>query len=124
MIKPNWDFFKAKFHDNPQDYFEWFCYMLFCKEMKVLYIHRYKNQAAIENDPVQIDEEVIVWQAKFYDTPLSNHKSDFINMLDNINKYYPDVTRLLVYTNQEWGQRAGTEPMGKIEIEKRLQIIL
>ena len=119
MIKPNWDLFKAKFHDNPQDYFEWFCYMLFCNEMKVLYIHRYKNQAAIETDPVQIGEEVIGWQAKFYDTPLTNHKSDFIDMLDKINKYYPNITKLLVYTNQEWGQSVGTEPQGKIEIEKK-----
>ena len=119
MIKPNWDIFKAKFHDNPQNYFQWFCYMLFCNEMKVSYIHSYKNQAAIETDPVQIGEEVIGWQAKFYDTPLSNHKADFINMIDNINKYYPYITKLLVYTNQEWGQNIGAEPQGKSELEKK-----
>lgn len=119
MIKPNWDLFRAKFHDNPQDYFEWFCYMLFCNEMKVSYIHRYKNQAAIETDPVQIDEEIIGWQAKFYDTPLTNHKSGFLEMLDKINEYYPNITKVLVYTNQEWGQKVGAEPQGKIKIEKK-----
>lgn len=119
MIKPNWNLFKAKFNDNPQDYFEWFCYMLFCDEMKISYIHRYKNQAAIETDPIQVNEEIIGWQAKFYDTPLTNHKSDFLEMLDKINKYYPNITKVLIYTNQEWGQNVGTEPQGKIEIEKK-----
>lgn len=32
MIKPNWDLFRAKFNDNPQKNFEWFCYLLFCAE--------------------------------------------------------------------------------------------
>lgn len=121
MIKPNWDIFRAKFSDNPQDYFEWFCYMLFCEEMNVSHIHRYKNQAAIETDPIQRDDETIAWQAKFYDTPLSNHKSDFIGMLDRVNEYYPSVNRVLIYTNQEWGQNAGKEPKGKAEIEKKAE---
>lgn len=121
MIKPNWDIFRAKFSDNPQDYFEWFCYMLFCEEMSVSHIHRYKNQAAIETDPIQRDDETIAWQAKFYDTPLSNHKSDFIGMLDRVNEYYPSVNRVLIYTNQEWAQNAGKEPKGKAEIEKKAE---
>lgn len=25
MVKPNWDNFKAKFSENPQGNFEWFC---------------------------------------------------------------------------------------------------
>ncbi len=32
MIKPNWDIFKAKFSENPQENFEWFCYLLFSIE--------------------------------------------------------------------------------------------
>ena len=48
MIKPNWDIFKAKFSENPQYNFEWFYYLLFCKEFnKEFGIFRYKNQAAI-----------------------------------------------------------------------------
>jgi hypothetical protein len=66
MIKPNWDLFKAKFSENPQSNFEWFCYLLFCKEFNKLYIFRYKNQSAIETNPLKIGEDVIGWQAKFY----------------------------------------------------------
>ena len=76
MIKPNWDKFKEKFSENPQNNFEWFCYLLFCKEFKKpLGIFRYKNQAAIETNPIEVDGEIIGWQAKFYDPPLSKHKS-------------------------------------------------
>ncbi len=45
MVKPNWDVFKAKFSENPQNNFEWFYYLLFCKEFNIEYgIFRYKNQ--------------------------------------------------------------------------------
>ena len=75
MIDPNWEIFKAKFSKNPQSNFEWLCYLLFCQEFKQYKgIFRYKNQSAIETNPVEIDNEVIGWQAKFYETPLSNHK--------------------------------------------------
>ncbi|MDQ1325806.1 MAG: hypothetical protein QG564_930 [Campylobacterota bacterium] len=67
MIKPNWDIFRAKFSENPQYNFEWFCYLLFCKEYnKKFGVFRYKNQAAIETNPIEVDNEVIGWQAKFY----------------------------------------------------------
>ena len=54
MIKPNWDIFKAKFSENPQNNFEWFCYLLFCKEFnKPVGIFRYMNQSAIETEPIK-----------------------------------------------------------------------
>ena len=67
MIKANWDIFRAKFSENHQGNFEWFCYVLFCKEFNQSHgIFRYKNQSAIETDPIQKDNEIIGWQAKFY----------------------------------------------------------
>jgi len=51
MIKPNWDLFKAKFSENPQDNFEWFCYLLFCREFyKPHGVFRYKDQSGIETE--------------------------------------------------------------------------
>lgn len=105
MIKPNWHNFKAKFNDNPQKNFEWFCYLLFCQEFnKPKGIFRYKNQSGIETNPVVKDDEVIGWQAKFYDTKLSDHKSELIEMVAKSNRDYPDLTQIIFYTNQEWGQ--------------------
>ena len=75
MIKPNWDIFRAKFSDNPQNNFEWFCYLLFCREFnKDKGIFRFKNQSAIETNPIESEGEIIGWQAKFYDKSLSERK--------------------------------------------------
>jgi hypothetical protein len=120
MIKPNWDIFKAKFSENPQDSFEWFCYLLFCREFKKEKgIFRFKNQSAIETDPIEINGEVIGWQAKFYDTSLSKNKYDFIDMLIRAKRDYPDITKLTIYTNKEWGQYKGKAPQSKIDVEER-----
>lgn len=121
MIKPNWRIFKAKFSDNPQDTFEWFCYLLFCREFKSEKgIFRFKNQSAIETDPVEIDGEVIGWQAKFYDTPLSKHKADLIKTIEKAIEVYPKISKFYLYSNQEWGQTdEGKSPQGKFDIENK-----
>ena len=67
MIKPDWNKFKAKFSENPQSNFEWFCYLLFCQEFnKPFGIFRYKNQSGIETNPIIKGDEIISWQAKFF----------------------------------------------------------
>ncbi|MFH1288979.1 MAG: ATP-binding protein, partial [bacterium] len=120
LIKPDWKKFKAKFSDNPQDNFEWFCYMLFCKEFsKASGIFRFKNQSAIETNPVEKEGKIIGWQAKFYDKALSDHKTDLINTLEKAKRDYPNITKLILYTNQEWGQNKGKESQGKKEIEEK-----
>lgn len=128
MIKPNWDIFKAKFSDNPQNYFEWFCYQIFCEEFnKPFGIFRYKNQAAIETEPIEVQNIIIGWQAKFYDTALSAHKDEIINTLKKVKDDYPKINKLQFYTNKEWGQAKGKKPKTLKEIEKRakeLKIII
>ena len=122
MISPNWDIFRVKSTNNPQKFFEWFCYILFCKEFnKELGIFRYKNQSAIETDPIELDGKVIGWQAKFYDTALSNHKDELISTIVKAKRDYPNITDLIIYTNKEWGQSKGKEPQGKIEVEEKAQ---
>ena len=75
MIKANWGIFKAKSSENPQYNFEWFCYLLFCKEYnKPFGIFRYKNQSAIETEPLEIGTEVIGFQSKFYDGTISSNQ--------------------------------------------------
>lgn len=120
MIKPNWDIFKAKFNENPQDNFEWFCYLLFCREFnEEKGIFRLKNQSAIETNPIEKEGEVIGWQAKFYDTSLSSKKDELIGIIERAKRDYPRITKLLIYTNQEWGQAKGKTPQGLIDVENR-----
>lgn len=105
MIKPNWDSFKAKFNENPQANFEWFCYLLFCQEFDMpAGMFRYKNQSGIETNPITKDNDVIGWQAKFYETKLSDNKADLIEMIVKSKKAYPRLNKIIFYTNQEWGQ--------------------
>jgi len=120
MIKPNWDIFKAKFSENPQNNFEWFCYLLFCKEFnKEFGVFRYINQAALETEPIKVEEEVIGWQAKFYDVSLSERKEAILTTLEKSKQYYSNITKLIFYTNQEWGQTKGEKPKGLLDVEKK-----
>ena len=120
MIKPDWDIFKAKFSNNPQAYFEWLCYILFCIEFhKGRGIFRFKNQSSVETNPIKKDNEVIGWQAKFYSSALSNHKAEIITTIETAKRTYPEVTRIILYTNQEWGQYRGKYPRGLAEIEAK-----
>jgi hypothetical protein len=120
MIKPNWDIFRAKFSNNPQDNFEWFCYSLFCREFKEEKgIFRFKNQSAIETEPIEKDGEVVGWQAKFYEVALSSKKGALIDTIEMAKRDYPNITKLLLYTNQEWGQTKGKPPQGLLDVEEK-----
>lgn len=121
VVKPNWNNFKAKFNENPQSNFEWFCYLLFCIEYnKKTGIFRYKNQSGIETNPIKIDKKVIGWQAKFYENTLSSYKAELIGTLEKSKRDYTDINTLVFYTNQEWGQgKKDNDPKQKKEIESK-----
>ena len=121
LVKPNWEIFKAKFSENPQENFEWFCYLLFSKEYNQPYgTHRYKNQSGIETDPIEFNGEVIGWQSKFYEDTLSTHKKDLLGTLTKTKRDNPNITKIILYTNSEWAQgRDEKEPQAKIDTEKK-----
>lgn len=120
MIRIDWGIFRAKFSQNPQDTFEWMCYLLFCNEYGTKTgIFRYKNQSAIETNPILVEGVSVGWQAKFYDSSLSDHKNDLLEMLTKARRDYPDLNKIIFYTNSEWGQTKGKEPQGKIEVENK-----
>ena len=107
IIKPDWNIFKSKF-ENPQATFEFFCYLLFCKEFKKTFgISRYKNQKSIETNPISYEGQTVGFQAKFYEATLSSHKKDIIECIKEAKKTYPSLTKIIFYTNVEWGQGAG-----------------
>ena len=121
IIKPNWGIFKAKFSENPQNNFEWFCYLLFCKEYGYEKgVFRYKNQSAIETNPIYVEEKIIGWQAKFYDSTLASNKTELIQTLIKAKRDYKDINMLIFYTNQEWGQgKKDNDSKAKQEVEEK-----
>jgi len=120
IIEIDWNRFKVKFSGKEQKFFEWLCYLLFCKEFKQnIGIPGYKNHAGIETDPIEINGEKIGWQAKFYDTRLSEHKKDFIESINTTKNRHPKINKIIFYTNQNFGQgKTKNDPKYKTEIEK------
>lgn len=120
MQEINWNIFKAKFNGKEQSSFEWLCFLLFCKEFKKhIGISRFKNQAGIETNPININGEKVGWQAKFYDTKLSGHKEDFITTINMAINRHPEINKIIFYTNQDFGQdKKKTDPKYKRDIEK------
>ena len=75
MIEINWNNFKVKFNEKEQKAFEDLCYLLFCDEFNQKFgIASYLNQAGIETEPIQVNGEWIGFQAKFYETKISDNK--------------------------------------------------
>lgn len=71
----NWNNFKAKYDGREQKAFEQLSYTLFCLEHEQKFgIFRYKNQTGIETNTIQIGDENIGFQAKFYETSVSSNK--------------------------------------------------
>lgn len=117
--KPDWKVFEAKFSGKEQESFQWLCHLLFCKQYnKPQGPDRYFNQAGIETAPIQVALDCIGWQAKYYITPLSKHTQDFVGAIDTAKKNYPELTKIIFYTNRDFGPgRDGKDPKGKTTVE-------
>ncbi len=115
----NWDAFSAKFSANKQNAFERLCYLLFCKEFgRSTGIFRFKNHAGIETSPIQKDNLLIAWQSKFYGTSLAENEGEFIASIDKAKRDYPEINKIIFYTNQEFGQgKKATDPAYKTRVE-------
>jgi hypothetical protein len=122
MYEIKWGNFKAKFNGKEQDSFELLSYLLFCDEFdKKIGIFRYKNQAGIETEPILVDGKWIGFQAKFYDTKISDNKDELIGSIEKAKRKNPQLDKLLFYLNQEFPEstdKAKKVPKYKTEIEE------
>lgn len=102
MVRPDWNIFEAKFSENPTKNFEWFCYLLFCEEFNQPYgVPRLYNQPGIETELISVGEDKIGWQAKYF-TDKINH-NDIKDSIEKTIRIYPEITKLILYTNKDWG---------------------
>lgn len=126
LTKPNWDIFKAKFSNDPNESFEWLCYLLVCQEFNLPNgIFRYLNQSGMETNPIHHDGKIYAWEAKFYSGKLSDQKDEFIKKIEIIKEKNPEVTDMIFFTHLEWGEspkknKRSSEP--KDEIEKKAKV--
>ena len=96
--------------------------MLFCEEHgNEIGIFRFKNQTGIETEPIELNGEKIGFQAKFYDTKISENKDDIIDSIKKAKRENPKISKILFYLNQEFSEstkKGKKDPEYKIEIEK------
>src|SRR5260221_1345806 len=123
MQETNWGNFKAKFNGKEQKTFELLSYLLFCDEFgQRTGIFRYKNQAGIETEPILVNGEWVGFQAKFYDTKISDNRKDITDSIQKAKEHNPNLQRLLFYINQEFSENRKKgqqkEPKYKIELEE------
>src|SRR6266496_630041 len=122
MQEVNWGNFRAKFNGKEQKSFEWLSYLLFCDEFhKPTGIFRYKNQPGIETEPILVGGVWVGFQAKFYDTKISENVKDLKESIQIAKAYNPELQHILFYLNQEFsrGREPGRkEPKYQLDIEK------
>lgn len=125
MIKLNWNIFKAKFDGQETSMFELLAYHLFCDEYNIpTGIFRFKNQTGIETEPIERDGELIGFQAKFYESKVSDNKDDIIDSIKKAKSKNKDLDKILFYLNQEFSESSTKEkkdPKYKIEIEEEAE---
>jgi hypothetical protein len=127
MTDINWNIFKIKFNEREDKAFERLAYLLFCVEHGInTGIFRFKNQTGIETEPIIHEGETIGFQAKYYDTKLSENKGDIIDAVEKAKSKNPALNKILLYTNQELSEstkKAVKKPQYQADIEKKAKEI-
>lgn len=98
MITVNWCKFQAKVGDSAPVEFERLCYFIFCRKYNRPYgIFRYRNHPALETSPIEVDGELIGFQAKYFVDKFSSHKSDILEAIQKVAKRYGNLKRLVFF---------------------------
>lgn len=104
-VKPDWNVFRSKFPNDTEAYFEWFSYLLFCREFDLEKgWYGFQNQSAIEKSPIIVKNKTIGFQSKFYQVKLSERKTEILDMLKKAHRDYSNLDKIIFYTNQSWSQ--------------------
>ncbi len=112
----DWNVFKAK-HPNYREAFEQLCYLLFCGEHNIRTgIFRYKNQPGIETNPVEINGELVGFQAKFFDEKID--KEQIKESIKKAKEDNPGLKKIYLYVYPEFSKKKGKK---KPEIQEDIE---
>ena len=106
FAKVDWHAFEYNHSSNLRDAFQKLTEQLFCFEFKQPYgIYRFYNQPYIETTPIHVGNDYIGFQSKYYDAPtkLSEREGELIAAISGANSKYPELTKMIIYTNKEVG---------------------
>lgn len=117
----DWAQFKINNYEKETTAFEEMIYLLFCSKYgREEGIFSYVNQPGIETEPIEIDGECIGFQAKYYTDRLSAHTKELIDTIEISKRRYPNLTKIEIYTNSQYGPGRGkgtNKPKSQIKVE-------
>jgi hypothetical protein len=103
IIDINWNSFRSKFNGREQDKFEELSYLLFCKEHGQDFgIFGYYNQTGIEKDPIEKNGVLVGFQAKFFETGISNNETKIKKGISKAKEENPDIKVIYYYVNKDF----------------------
>ncbi|MDD2229545.1 MAG: hypothetical protein PHY48_09050 [Candidatus Cloacimonetes bacterium] len=121
IIDINWNAFRVKFNGREQEKFEEMSYLLFCREHgRDFGIFGFMNQAGIEKEPIEQNGKRIGFQAKFFDTRVSENKSVIIDGISRAKRENPTLDTIYYYLNRDFSEsslRGIKNPKYKTKIE-------
>ena len=98
MVKVNWNTFQSKFGEASPAEFERLCYLIFCRRYgKSDGIPRFRNHPALETSPIEVDGELVGFQAKFFFGKVSAHKKDLKKAINGVASRYKNLNRLVLF---------------------------
>lgn len=121
IVDINWSSFRTKFNGREREKFEELSYLLFCKEHEQNYgIFGYFNQTGIEKEPIVIDGKHIGFQAKFFETKISENVREIKEGISKAKQKNPDLNVIYYYINKDFSEsstQVGKDPHYKVNIE-------
>jgi hypothetical protein len=116
----DWGVFDEKFSADKNNNFEWFCYLLFCRQFKrQLGIESYFNHPGIETQPIKSGQKFIGFQAKYYSSSPSNYIDELMDSVNKAKENHKERTDLYFYLNKDWGTgKIEICPVGKKRVEE------
>ncbi len=107
MRQPTWNEFVGKYPRDPEGAFEALCRLLFRTKYGIGdSLPYFYNNPGVETSPVNIGDEVIGFQAKFFtgETINDSQAEVLIHSIETAKKHYSDkqnarITKIIIYTN-------------------------
>ena len=105
----DWNIFKTRFSGKEQKAFEDLSYFLFCEETEQKYgIFAYKDQWGIEAEPIMFNGKWVGFQAKYYDSRISDNAEDIKSSINKAIKKNGNLQQIYFYLNNSF--KESTKP--------------
>lgn len=119
MKYPSWDSFIGKNSDDKRRAFEALARFLFREKFHLGdSLPYYKNHPGNETDTVEIDKEVVGFQAKYFEGEIDTKQIK--KSVEKAIQYNPKQTKIIIYTNKEFGNppKGREKTKGQQDIEE------